>query len=197
MTNGFVFEAPGGTVLVDAPEGIVDWLAAEGIDVGMLLLTHVHYDHIMDAARVREVFGCEVCSFEAVTDELTLASLMVEYGMPVDLKPFEVDRKLAGQGNVSCLGRDSAIKHVPGHSPDSLCYLIEEPDESTPVLFGGDVVFADSIGRTDFPHGDHDLLIEGINREILSLDDEVVIYPGHGPKTTVGVERRTNPFLQE
>ncbi len=197
MTNGYVYQAPGGTVLVDAPEGIADWLSREGIGIGMLLLTHAHYDHIMDAARVREVFRCEVWSYQTVTDDLTLTSLMAGYGMPVNLRPFAVDRTLAGQEHLSVLGREVAIRHVPGHSPDSLCYLIEDPEEPAPVLFGGDVVFAGGIGRTDFPLGDHYRLIEGIRSKVLSLDDAVVIYPGHGPATTVGVERRTNPYLQE
>jgi glyoxylase-like metal-dependent hydrolase (beta-lactamase superfamily II) len=193
MTNGYLFEAAGGTVLVDAPDGIASWLATEGVEVGMLLLTHGHYDHVMDAAKVREVHGCDIYSYEAITDDLTLVALMAEVGMPVDLKPFAIDHELAGREKLSCLGTEVFLKHVPGHSPDSLCFLIEDEDEA--VLFGGDVVFEGSIGRTDFPHGNHDLLIEGIGREVLSLDDAVTIYPGHGPATTVGAERRSNPYL--
>lgn len=191
QTNGYLFDAPGGAVLVDAPEGIAGWLRAEGVGVRALLLTHGHYDHVIDAARVREEHGSEVIAHQAVTGDLTLASLMAEFGMPVEIRPFPVDRELGGAREFSCLGLGIGVRHVPGHSPDSICYVVADPDDERAVanVFGGDVLFRGGIGRTDFPNGDHELLIAGIRRELLSLDDATRIFPGHGPATTVGAER--------
>jgi glyoxylase-like metal-dependent hydrolase (beta-lactamase superfamily II) len=82
-----------------------------------------------------------------------------------------------------------AVRHAPGHSPGSVCLV------GPGVVFGGDVLFAGSIGRSDLPGGDFDTLIQSIERELLVLPDETIVYSGHGPETTVGHERRSNPFL--
>jgi glyoxylase-like metal-dependent hydrolase (beta-lactamase superfamily II) len=88
--------------------------------------------------------------------------------------------------------------HVPGHSPDSLCFLFQAvgAEEAGGVLFGGDVLFQGSVGRTDFPHGDGPMLIRGIQQKLFGLPDGTVVLPGHGPATTIGVEKVSNPYAR-
>ncbi|MEM8954187.1 MAG: MBL fold metallo-hydrolase [Verrucomicrobiota bacterium] len=192
-TNGYLFEAPDGVILVDAPEGVADWLEREGASVGALLLTHGHYDHVLDAARVKREHGCPVYCFQEITSELTLETLLQSMGMEAVVEAVEADGYLEGEELLDVLGDSFRLMHVPGHSPDSICYLIG--GEEGGLLFGGDVLFQGSIGRTDFPHGDHDLLLSGIREKIFELGDAVRVLPGHGPETTVGVERVSNPFV--
>ncbi|MEM7147146.1 MAG: MBL fold metallo-hydrolase [Verrucomicrobiota bacterium] len=194
-TNGYLFEGPGGVILVDAPEGVSGWLAGLGVRVGAILLTHGHYDHVLDAARVKREHGCRVYCFEEITPELTLEVLLQSMGMGEAVEKVEADEYLAGEEAVEVLGESFRVLHVPGHSPDSICFFSEDGDEGGGVLFGGDVLFRGSIGRTDFPHGDHELLITGIRDKVFGLGDGVRVLPGHGPETTVGVERASNPYV--
>ena len=110
------------------------------------------------------------------------------------MKPYQIDRVIAEtkegeELNVS--GMLIHVSHVPGHSPDSICFYVKQAK----ALFGGDVLFQMSVGRTDFPNGDMDLLVDGIREKIFPLDDEVTVFPGHGPETTIGFEKLNNPFL--
>jgi hydroxyacylglutathione hydrolase len=205
-TNGYLFGAPEGMILVDAPEGVADWLAEHEVAIGALMLTHGHYDHVLDAARVKREHDCRVYCFEDITPELTLETLLQAMGMGEAVERVEADEYLSGVDEVTVLGQAFKVLHVPGHSPDSICFLrapgAGEDEEETEsgkreLLFGGDVLFQGSIGRTDFPHGDHDALISGIKEKVFVLGDGVVVLPGHGPATTVGEERATNPFVGE
>jgi glyoxylase-like metal-dependent hydrolase (beta-lactamase superfamily II) len=183
---------PGGTVLVDAPEGVADWLDASGVKVDALLLTHQHFDHVLDAAKVRSRHGCRVFSWAAHSVNLTLERLFgAVTGTSMAVKPFEVDELLEGKSSVEACGVSWRLFHVPGHSPDSVCFLWEAQN----LLFGGDVLFRDSIGRTDFPGGSMRQLVEGIQTKLLTLPDDTLVYPGHGPYTSIGVERRENEYL--
>jgi glyoxylase-like metal-dependent hydrolase (beta-lactamase superfamily II) len=196
QTNGYFVESEGGTrLVVDAPEGMAEWLERQGPETrpDALLLTHAHFDHVLDAARIRERFGCPVLAFTEPTPDLTLEAFVRDYGVEVAL--YAVDRKIADgeRFRIGDVGLEAL--HVPGHSPDSLCFLADVPDEQgRPVLFAGDVLFAGSIGRTDFPNGSHAALIRGIRERLFPLEPETRVLPGHGPETTVGEERRTNPF---
>lgn len=200
-TNGYALRAPAASgggedsdvvVLVDAPRGIADWAASRGWRVGCLLLTHQHFDHIEDAAEVARRFGCPIRAFAPFDRVLTLEDLFGGFGgISLEIEPFEVDDILAGREVVTVGGCTFRLLHVPGHSPDSLCFH----DEAGGILCGGDVLMAGGIGRCDFPGGDGRLLVEGIREKLLPLDDSVVVLPGHGPVTTIGAERRGNPFL--
>jgi glyoxylase-like metal-dependent hydrolase (beta-lactamase superfamily II) len=112
-------------------------------------------------------------------------------GTSMAVKPFEVDELLEGKSSVEACGVSWRLFHVPGHSPDSVCFLWEAQN----LLFGGDVLFRDSIGRTDFPGGSMRQLVEGIQTKLLTLPDDTLVYPGHGPYTSIGVERRENEYL--
>lgn len=192
QTNGYLFEAPEGWVLVDAPDGIADWLETEGVQPVALLLTHQHYDHVVDAASVVEKNNCPIYAHSGYSSRLTLEDLLRNAGMPIEVAAYEVDHLLAGRTSLNVAGLSLGLRYVPGHSTDSLCFV----DADHGRVFVGDTVFAGSVGRSDFPGGSHPLLVAGIQSQLLVLNDEVELLPGHGSATTVGVEKRTNPFIR-
>lgn len=192
QTNGWIVEAPEGVLLVDAPEGVADWLEAREVRPAALLLTHQHFDHVMDAATVKARFGCPIYAYAGYSKGLTLEELFgMATGTMLNVPAFEVDHVLAGMERVKVGGVELEVKHVPGHSPDSIGFYWAEKG----LLFGGDILFAGSIGRTDFPGGSMRMLVTGIKEKILSLPDETRVFPGHGPETTVGEEREGNGYL--
>lgn len=192
-TNGYFLTLPAGNVLVDAPDGVADWLDKRGAKVDFLLLTHQHFDHVLDAAKVQANHGCRVIAFTDLSRDLTLERLYgAVSGSPFSVPEFAVDEHLQGKDSVEAAGVTWQVYHVPGHSPDSICFHWKAEN----LLFGGDVLFQSGVGRTDFPGGSGALLIQGIQDKLLCLPDTTTIYPGHGGPTTIGIERVTNPFLQ-
>jgi glyoxylase-like metal-dependent hydrolase (beta-lactamase superfamily II) len=193
QTNGWVIETSDGVLAVDAPEGFADWLAKRSIKLAALYLTHQHFDHVMDAAQIKRDHGCPVLAFADYSKKLTLEALFgAVTGTGLSVEPYQVDTTLEGQDTIRLVGTDWQLLHVPGHSPDSLC--LYSADQA--LLFGGDVLFADSVGRTDFPGGSGELLLAGIARKLFPLPDQVRVFPGHGPETTIGIEKEENPYLQ-
>lgn len=191
QTNGYVVRGEG-TYLFDAPEGVADWMAEQGWRPDGLILTHHHHDHVQDAGIIQKRFGCPIWAWADTSDDLTLIrGLERMMGIRMSLEPYTVTHLLAGQARLELPGLACDLLHVPGHSPDSVCFLLEGAN----TLIGGDVLFRGGIGRTDFPNGDHDLLLAGIRAKLWPLSDETVVMPGHGPGTTIGKEKRTNPFL--
>ncbi len=189
-TNGYLLEnESGGKVLIDAPEGIAEWLDFHGARIEALLLTHQHFDHILGAAEVVEGQTCPVYAFGKPSPELTLETLVPLEEIP----PYPVDHVLEGQSHLK-LGEtwEFEVIHVPGHSPDSLCYLLAEEG----LLFAGDTLFRRGIGRFDFPHSDGELLLRGIFGKLLTLPETTKVYPGHMEPTTIGEEKAGNPYLQ-
>lgn len=196
QTNGYLIESTGGTkVVVDAPGGMVDWLDGQGIVPDAILLTHAHFDHVIDAAALKRRFGCPLKAFAIPNPDLTLESAYQDLNVRIEAYP--VDEQLVGGSRVSVGDLTLECFHVPGHSPDSICFfLAPSTSDERPLLFGGDVLFQGSIGRTDFPHGDHDGLIRGIREKLFALPDATVVFPGHGGKTTIGVEKVSNPYAR-
>ncbi len=191
-TNGYLLTLPSGTLLVDAPDGIAAWLKKQNVKVDVLFLTHQHFDHVLDVAALQAEHGCRVYSFAPYSRELTLEILYgAVTGSPFSVPPFVVDEVLEGQGQIEVLGEAWKLYHVPGHSPDSLCFHL--PSQN--LLFGGDVLFLDGVGRTDFPNGSGALLLSGIIKKLFVLPDDTRVFPGHGDDTTIGRERLENPFL--
>lgn len=191
-TNAHLLELPGGTVLVDAPEGVAGWLRRQNVRVDALFLTHQHFDHVIDAAAVKTEHGCRVHAWSAFSRDLTLEKL---YGMVTgssfEVAAFEVDHLLEGKDTLEAAGETWKLYHVPGHSPDSVCFHLERDQ----LLFGGDVLFLDGVGRTDFPGGSSQQLLSGIETKLLKLPDQTRVFPGHGDDTSIGRERLENPFL--
>lgn len=192
QTNGYLIRSENGAYLFDAPEGVADWVAESGVKLDGLVLTHQHHDHVIGAGQVIEQFGCPVWAHSEPSEDLTMAKRLEQMmGMPCPLDDYSVDHLLEDKDSIEFGELTFEIFHVPGHSPDSLCFRLA----GQPLLIGGDVLFAGSIGRTDFPHGDHDLLISGIHEKLWPLPDDTRVLPGHGPSTTIGEEKASNPYL--
>ena len=193
QTNGWLVQTPHGSIAVDAPEGFADWLDSQKARVSTLLLTHQHFDHVQDAARIQRDHGAKIFAHAAFSRELTLEALFsFATGTRFEIQPFIVDELLEGKSHIETSGLRWKLAHIPGHSPDSTVFISEE----NLVCFCGDVIFQDSIGRCDFPGGDMEMLVRGIETKLMPLPDEMVLYPGHGYETTIGRERAENPYLQ-
>jgi hydroxyacylglutathione hydrolase len=192
QTNGYVLKLPAGTLLVDAPEGVAAWLKRLGVKVDALLLTHQHFDHVLGAAEVVADHGCKVFAWAPLSKDLTLERLFgAVTGTAYAVAEFTVDEVLEGKSEIEVCGERVPLFHIPGHSPDSVCFYLPERG----LLFGGDVLFLDGVGRTDFPGGSFQQLATGIEKHLWPLPDATVVYPGHGDDTTIGRERAENPFL--
>lgn len=181
--------------LVD-PGGDIDRLlaAAQGMDVELekILITHGHADHAGGTAALVQRLGLPVegphRDDQFLIDSLTEQAAL--FGLAT-AGPFTPSRFLQGGDEVTVGHTRFEVRHCPGHTPGHVVFYQAEEQ----LLFVGDVLFAGSIGRTDFPRGDHATLLRSIREQLLSLPDEVVFVPGHGPTSTIGRERRTNPFL--
>ena len=180
-------------VLIDAGLSthlILEYLKANELELVAILVTHAHPDHIAGVADVAEATGADVYLHEIeipavkMMPEMMLAMLGIEeLKTPQDIKPLTDGQVL------ELAGLTIKVLHTPGHSPGSTSFLIED------ALFDGDLVFRGSIGRTDFPGGDFDALINSVREKVFVLDPDTKVYPGHMGSTTVGWEKRTNPFL--
>ena len=177
---------------VTEQEELSDYIKQENLRPVRLICTHAHIDHVLGNHFVAGAFNLGVEIFRSEYDMLALAERSAEvYGIPYTPSPepssYIADGELIQFGNSSL----KAI-HVPGHAPDHLIFVNEEEN----ILIGGDVLFKGSIGRTDLPGGNHHQLIDNIENIVFKLKEELVVYSGHGPETTVGEEKRTNPFFQ-
>jgi glyoxylase-like metal-dependent hydrolase (beta-lactamase superfamily II) len=162
-----------------------------GIKVEKILLTHGHIDHAGGADELRATLGVKI-EGPHKADKLLLDNLEKQgaaYGIPA--RPVTPDRWLDEGETVSVAGHTFEVLHCPGHSPGSVV-LVNRPHR---LILMGDVLFRGSIGRTDFPYGDHDALISAIKTKLLTLDDDFTFICGHGPTSTIGAERQSNPFL--
>lgn len=202
--NTYVHFAPEGAIVVDPgdPTGRIERTLGER-PLAAILVTHAHCDHIahLDALRARLAPGGAAYGPREEADwfedpERNLSAVFAAPGVPAVL-PLRVrppERLLDGGETLRVAGEEIEVRHAPGHSPGHLIFLVRCPSRP-PIVYAGDTLFAGSIGRTDLPGGDHATLLESIRREILVLPDDARVLPGHGPETTVGVERRFNPFL--
>jgi hydroxyacylglutathione hydrolase len=196
--NSFIFRRDGSdrALIVDPGDEADRLLAAiDGLGVTLdgILVTHTHFDHIGAVAEVARATGAEVWvpKMEAfVLEDIDRYVPWPGFG------PFEnhkAEHTLNGGERLELAGFEIDVLHTPGHSPGHVTFSI--PDES--AVFSGDVLFQQSIGRTDLPYGDHDTLMESIRMLLDTLPDETAVYPGHMGLTSLGAERAGNPFLAE
>lgn len=199
-TNTYVVapEPDGPAVVVDAPpdpEGIVSLLAAHRLTPVALLVTHGHVDHVGGSGSLVATTGV-TAYIHPDDDYLTLhpgEQLRHLFGFvpPGDYRPPKRYRSLEDGMALELAGLGFEVLATPGHTPGHCCFYVAEEG----ILFSGDQLFAGSIGRTDLPGGDFEVLMTSMADKVLPLDDDVRVLPGHGSPTTVGRERRTNPFL--
>jgi glyoxylase-like metal-dependent hydrolase (beta-lactamase superfamily II) len=198
--NGFVLgcEDTHEAVLIDPGEEVDELLALAGrrtLAVRHILLTHAHIDHITGVAAAKRALGVPVYLHR---DDLFLYDNAVEMGEMFGLQvtqPPPVD-EFYSPGQVITFGTyEVRALHTPGHCPGGVCLQVGRKGTIGEKLFVGDTLFAGSIGRTDLPGGDYATLIHAIRTVLFAFRDETEVYPGHGPMTTIGKERRTNPFL--
>jgi glyoxylase-like metal-dependent hydrolase (beta-lactamase superfamily II) len=198
--NGFVLgcEKTLEGVLIDPGDEVDRLLHAverRRLTIKYILLTHAHLDHITGVGRAKQAIGAPVGLHR---DDLFLYEAVVQqglaFGFRVDPQPA-VDFFYEGRGPYGFGGYDVFVHHTPGHCPGGVCLQVGKRGEAGRQLFVGDTLFAGGIGRTDLPGGDYATLIRSIREVLFGFGDDAEVYPGHGPKTTIGQERRTNPFL--
>jgi len=190
QTNGYLVETPDGNFLIDAPEGIAEWVSRRGVRVDDVLLTHQHYDHVADAAALQAT-GAKLHALEGYSKDLTLESAARGWGLPIAVVPYQIDSRFEIGKELRLAGLKISLAHIPGHALDSVTFHLTDHA----VVFSGDTLFAGSIGRTDLPGGSTTQLLEGIAKHLMSLPAGTRILPGHGPGTTVGAEAADNPYL--
>jgi len=176
----------------DEPELLLSIIEERGLKLKLILNTHAHIDHVGAVQALKDATGApfylhpaERPLLEALPGQAALFGLMPP---PVP----QLDGELA-EGQIYRFGGgpvEIKVHDTPGHSPGGVTF------EVGAMLFSGDALFQDSIGRTDLPGGDHATLLDSIHRKLLVFPDETIVYPGHGPATTIGRERRWNPFLR-
>ena len=192
QTNGYLIETGNGAVAIDAPEGMFHFCKQKGVKPTGLLLTHQHFDHVNDAALFHEN-EIPIYASEPFSRDLQLEGLLRSWGLKMQIEEFAVEHILTTENSpLPLAGLEFELRSVPGHSPDSFVFHVALFQK----LFGGDTLFANGgIGRTDFPHGDHELLIRSIREQLLTLPANTEILPGHGPSTTIEQEILKNPYL--
>lgn len=185
-------EASGVCAVIDPGEDadlIAHHLARSGARPVAIWLTHAHIDHVLGVSRLKAETAAPVCLHPA---DRPLYDHVPEQALAFGLRaePLPVPDRALAHGDVLKVGTLAfRVHHAPGHSPGSVVFVGQG------VAFTGDVLFQGSIGRTDLPGGDFETLIASIERELLTLPDSTIVYAGHGPDTSVGHERRHNPFL--
>ena len=171
-----LFRRPKGWILFDAPDGACDWLVSRGVDLNLLLLTHGHFDHIPDVAKIKRRFGCPIGCHPQTAPMISDPEFFRGFGFELEIEPVEPDFFIEETAAKKFLGLEMQVLEVPGHCPGSLCFF--SPKDQ--LLIGGDVLFAGSVGRWDLSGGDADLLFDGIRKKIFPLGDDVTVLPGHG-----------------
>ena len=210
QTNCFVLgdRELGSCVVVDpgqdAAGPVATRIHAQGLRCEAILLSHGHLDHLWSVPELAKELDCPVLLHPddrwlwddpaGAFNSMAAEQLEAQFGFRWDPPDERLEDIRDGQ-TLRFAGCALTVRHTPGHTPGSSVFLLTDTGQDDPVLLSGDLIFAGSVGRTDFPRGSWEQLIASIEQVVLPLPDQTVILPGHGPQTTVGQERRSNPFL--
>ena len=199
QTNAYLLTSPerGEAILIDAPgdvwEDVEPILLRDKVKLVELWITHGHWDHTQGGAEVVRATQAKV---RAHPDGRVLienpAAMKAFAGMELKLEPIKVDHWLTGNDLLTALGTPVAVRSVPGHCPGSVLFYFAKAG----AAFVGDALFKGSVGRTDLPGGDRAQLEKSIRTQIYTLPEATIVYSGHGPQTTVGEEKATNPYVR-
>lgn len=173
-------------------QSLKDYILRRGLEIKGLINTHCHLDHVFGNKWAAETYGLQPqIHQQEQTIHQSSGSIGEQYGLA--FIPYQGPFSLIAEGDTLSLGQDKleAIL-VPGHSPGSLAFYCKEQD----FVISGDALFLESIGRTDLPGGNHEQLLHSIKEKLFNLPPQTAVYPGHGPKTTIGHEKVHNPFVQ-
>jgi glyoxylase-like metal-dependent hydrolase (beta-lactamase superfamily II) len=197
-TNAYLIWDAGGkeAILVDAPpdcnDAVLPFLERESLSLKEIWLTHGHWDHMAGAPDIVDS-SITVVGHRADKMLFEKPSVMSTFAMPgMNFQPVTITKWVEDGDVLNLLGRKVKVFHCPGHCPGNIIFWVE--DEK--ACFVGDVIFAESIGRADLPGGNFDTLEHSIQSKVYTLPEDTMIYPGHGPNTTVGHERLGNPFVR-
>lgn len=174
----------------DSAQMLADRIRRENLEPKAVLLTHGHFDHAMAAEELAEMFGIKIYAHEAEKD--TLKDPGKNVSLMIGLRDvYHADVFLKDEEILELAGMELKVLHTPGHTAGGCCYYLEKEK----VLFSGDTLFCQSVGRTDFPGGSMSGIVRSIKDKLMVLPDEVKVYPGHMDRTSIGAERAHNPYL--
>ena len=184
-TNAAIVIDPGG----DAAD-LIESIQSRGLTITAIVATHAHFDHVIAAEELRRLTGAPfyLHAFDRPLLDWMQESARMFLGVELGAPP-EVDRDAAEGDKLVAGDVELEVVHTPGHSPGSISLVTDE------LVFSGDTLFQGSVGRTDLPGGDHAALVGAVRNKLFALNDDLPVYPGHGPATTLGEERRFNPFV--
>ncbi len=165
------------------------WLKENGLQLNKILLTHGHFDHCGAVHALKAATGAQIIISAADEEMLHNNVLSMAHAFGVSCPPCYADRCVSHGDTVSLGFTNLEVISTPGHTPGGVCYYTDG------ILFSGDTLFAGSVGRSDFPGGDYDALIESVKKRLFVLPDGTHVLPGHGDATTIGQEKSDNPFL--
>lgn len=180
-------------MVVDAPDKadeIIAFAGDKGLKITDIVLTHGHFDHILELKELKEKTGATLSVFEKTADFMRDPVRNLAQYMNIEIPPTKPDRLLKDGDEIDFRGNKIKVLHTPGHTEDSICLL------SGKTLLSGDTLFRLSVGRWDHPTGNMIEEINSINDKLMPLPDDTEVYPGHGPSSTIGEERKGNPYIK-